>query len=208
MHKTDPVAPSANRAGTERRALIVAARKRGLSMSRIAVAIGVSRQNVQQHLWREAAATGDKSLLDQRRRKYGVKRVLGTCAQCGRGLATKPWAWRKNPQGRRFCSSACCVTAQTTVLDDTLERVIEMRRSGVSWKQAAKMTGVSYQSVQKRIWQYLHKRGLLTPDAVSAIWMTGEQRRPPAWQHLIRKTGCKIQRAPTARANGNLAPTE
>jgi hypothetical protein len=71
------------------------------------------------------------------------------------------------------------------------KRAMEMRVAGQTWKNTAKLLGHPTQSLQRRIWDFLHGNGILTRQLVVRIWRPSGSlhRKTSSWQWLIGITG-------------------
>lgn len=168
---------------------IVAARKRGWTVHMIAAAANVSKQAIQQRL----KTCADSSLLEKRFSKKDQSRgkTALTCATCGKVI------WQGHRDKEKFCSRRCSSTYRRKRSEKEVLQTIEFRRGGHSWTSIEHKLGYSMQTLQRRIWHHLHRKGLLTRSVVWGIWAPGARwrDRSPSWKWLERRTGILLRSA-------------
>ena len=171
---------------SERTEVMVAAYRRGIPITKIAEALGVSYQAVGNVLKRVGA--------EKRKRRYPqpsreVPRFAMNCRQCG----TVWWGSDYELRHERafYCSAKCHHIAASLVSDDDIMKVVEMRQSGMSWKIISKKLGITTQALQKRLWVLLARNGNLVPSVVYPIWgpLASEFRKKAKWNWLENSTG-------------------
>jgi len=188
MEKFEPV--------SERDALLIAARRRGMTMSEIGVEFGVSTQRVQQILSRH----GESGEGVERRRVV----TSATCAACGKEFGVKPADLRvrlkRSPTGRVYCGQRCALSSRAQLISSTgsqrklkgadVLRAIELRTGGMTWKAIGQLFAAGPQAVQRAIWVHLAETGRLTETVVLTMWPPHRDRR--GFGMVERRTRLKV----------------
>jgi hypothetical protein len=167
-----------------RDAMIVAARRRGITLRDIGARLGLTHERVRQIL-----VAHDTPAIARRSRGRPATRVAVVCAACGKA------SWRRRSEvaaGPMYCSRACVIAARLKVTD--VQAVLALRAEGLSWAAAARRLGASVQSVQIAVWHHLAATGQLTTDVVEPLWRT--RRQPPKWRWLEESTGHLLTAVP------------
>lgn len=166
--------------------VIAAARRRGMSLRKIAKGLNISPQAVDQQLRRRERLRGPiKAAVERQRHTYG--HVARKCRRC----RLVYWVSKNEPANKKYCSFECFL-ADNRVMDAAgVRSAIGMRQTGMTWTQIGRCYGVPFQTVQKSIWLFLARGGLLTHRMVDAIWQptNSEQRNRGRWGWLERSTG-------------------
>jgi len=191
----------ADRQPSPRALVILAASRRGISTPMIAVALGISSQAVSQTLRKFGAAT---KVARYRFHDLNGPQHPKQCPVCKK----TSWVpqWRKDDVW--FCSVACSHSPWKVLSDNGVRSAIDQRIAGTTWRIIAKRSGVSAQTVQTRIWRYLHNSGQLNATVVEPIWRrtTSEHRREASWAWLENNTGLKLRA--TARTRFHASDAE
>ena len=162
--------------------VIVAARRRGVSLRVLAAQSCCSAQAVSSRIKNYERRTGEQIVVHAPPPHRG--RVASICEQCGKT------SWRSPHLVTRFCSVRCYHAWTHAQINDEVIRAIEMRQSGVTWTHIAKLAKVSQQSVQRRIWFHLRGSGQLTRSTVNRIWTPKTLfAQAPSWRWLANKFG-------------------
>jgi hypothetical protein len=175
MKKVGPV--------SERDALLIAARRRGLTMPEIGAEFGITTQRVQQILSRH----GESGERVERRRVL----TSATCAACGKEFGVKPADLRmrlkRSPTGRVYCGQRCALSGRAQLISSTgsqrklkgadVLRAIELRTGGMTWKAVGQLFAAGPQAVQRAIWVHLAETGRLTETVVLTMWPPHRDRR-------------------------------
>jgi len=152
--------------------VVTAAYRRGISITQIARATGLSHQRIDQKL---AKIPRNKAHVH----KSSAVRTLTACVVCGAVIEDQVSyaAIRKG-----YCSSKCWGFAKRCLSDVKIVWAIEQRIcSGETWTSLQNALKHPMQVIQGRICQHLHERDLLYENVLALIW------RPAA--HLQRKFG-------------------
>jgi hypothetical protein len=166
---------------SSRTAVFVVARRRGWSTAKIGLAIGISSQAVCQRLDRYQRYFG--RIETERKSHFKGKRPLKVlvsrvCRFCG----SEGWPSSLDKDKKYYCSAEC-FRASYQMDDSVPVQAMEMRQSGASWKHIAKISGFSYQSIQRKIWLHLAAHGMLTSKVIGHYWYPQGLRRhsPTTW---------------------------
>lgn len=149
----------------------------------IAAAAGVSKQAISTRLSRGGAPD-----IPKRTRRPSASKTAFRCQECGKII------WHGLDFNKeKFCSTRCSGEARREISDDLILQAIELRKSNNSWAFVSKSLRFTPQGLQRRIWLYLHRNGLLTRAAVIGIWAPGARWRDrlPSWKWLERTTGIR-----------------
>lgn len=166
--------------------VIAAARRRGISDSEIAAALGASRQRVAQIIKNYERRSGCALPLSAGyHRELGAKSLF-ICANCG----SSNWLGKKFlSRGRGFCSVQCRGLFDREMSANEIKVCIDSRVNGATWKGLSQMVGRDYQVIQASIWRYLYEGGRLTTDNLEKIWRAPGHSPRANWQWLIANTG-------------------
>jgi hypothetical protein len=170
---------------TPRERVIVSALERGIGQARIAAGLGVSTSTVHGLMRRAEKKTGPLEREKAKPHNCGRRATIRDrlCEHCGKGFI---WARDSGPLRRgRYCSSACSEAAQTKI--DPV-RSIEARKAGQTWTGIALSYNATASAVQRSVWLYLRRNGLLIEDTVAAIF------RPAPGLHAKSYTTAALRR--------------
>lgn len=164
--------------------LAIEARRRGVPLRLIAASLGVSFQAVADKIKRFEARTGEKIIVGLLPAKHTPRPVsFAICQHCKKSFQT---------DGRRiFCTRKCATDATRLLPEAIVKRAISMRESGQTWTHISNLLGWPIQSLQQRIWMYLHERGLLAEPLISRLWSPSSSlfRKSSSWKWLENKSG-------------------
>lgn len=169
---------------------IMAARRRGLSLAKIALGLGVSTARVEQIVRRYERRNGPVLANTKIRREQSrAPRAAWRCRHCG----AVSWGTGVQAGERIYCDHICYGDAQKKLSPSDIQSALDMRASAQTWTGISKVLGTSIQAVQLRIWYHLHQQGLLSRDLVSRIWdpAPGLFCKRGRWNWLIGTTGLK-----------------
>jgi hypothetical protein len=162
---------------------LITAYRRGWNQTQIAFAAGVSHQAVQQRILKYERKFGPVERGQEKIRPH--KKIFWSCDYCGKSMLTKIKL--------EFCSKKCAAARRREISDEKIKRSIALRGEGKSWRSVSRITGFPVQSIQKRIWIYLHLSGQLNDETASIIWNRPGRGyplgRPPSWRWLEKSTG-------------------
>lgn len=160
---------------------IMAARKRGWTLTMIAAAAGVSHQAISLRL---------RHLPKNRIHRKDMRnpRTPRVCCWCRKITWQSKTNWNE-----KFCSRKCMGEHDRKISNEMILTAIELRRGGHSWNSIAKKLQFPVQSIQQRIWYYLHNQGLLNVSVLWGIWVTPStyRDRSPSWNWLEKNTGLR-----------------
>lgn len=164
--------------------IIVAARRRGISLRVLASQLGCSPQAVSARVKNFERRSGQKISIQALPPHRG--RVASICERCGR---TKWWCAPHMVQ--RFCSRRCYHDSSRRLSHEELLRAIEARQSGCTWTHVGKLFDMDVQPIQGRIYRYLRDAGLLTRSNLNRIWQPATHlfHRTPSWRWLAERYG-------------------
>lgn len=170
--------------------MIVAARMRGISVTRIAQGFGISHQAI-------------CSLVEKRRPQ--IEAILGEPfdyrakmpCKLGKYIRTCEWCGKTEVinvgkvASQSFCSVRCAQGGRRRVSDNDVLGAIEMRQEGYLWREISRVIGHPMQTIQKNIWMYLVRNGRLNLWEVRSIWKPAALDRllPCGWLWLENSTG-------------------
>jgi hypothetical protein len=151
---------------TERNAAIIKMRLGGASYQEIGDSLSVSRQRVQQLLWRlekqgKCPPLGGRSL-----RVHGASGV-GWCEECGAAFKRRPCIERV------YCSLNCFGSARTKW--ERAEAVVRARFSGEKWNTIKKRMGVDLPALHKSAFMWCRKKNITDISVLRQIWPWGSK---------------------------------
>lgn len=166
--------------------VLIAAYRRGWTMTQIAFAAGVTHQAISLRIGLYQRRHGIIERIERPPPSRGVK-ILWHCANCG----APEWSLRIRLESGElhFCSKRCQANFARQISDEQVEEAILLRWEGNTWTHVAKLIGYPMQSIQMRIWKYLYATGQLTRSTVTSIWIGKHQSPSPSWKWLELATG-------------------
>lgn len=166
-------------------AVLCAAYDRGISTTKIARCLGVTRERIRQRLQRQGRETAVDCEKGERSRRRTLPRsgLKIFCRVCG-------IEFERNWGGEGFCSHKCLGLHTRVLTREDILSAIEMRQSGSTWTGISRIFKTPIQTIQKNIWHLLNEDGRLTTQVVWGIWRPpAGVKTPPAWRWLIKQTG-------------------
>lgn len=155
---------------------VAAAKRRGISLSRIGLALGgvyharVSEIISKFEMYHGRCRVPAKSRIS---RGEGTKQVF-TCAFCG----AMEWQW-SSKKHEVFCSSRCRNLSERALTREEVYQAINMRHRGETWRSVALLFRRNYQLIQVSIWRTLYEDGQLTRDTLNDIWLPTSAPKTP-----------------------------
>lgn len=172
---------------SERVYLIANARRRGIGISLIARAIGISHQAVDQFITKYEIHREFVSVPVTHRSKLGPSNRIAKCARCGEIMFQS-----LSDRITQFCSRKCNGINSRLLNKKEIVWAIDQRRLNTStWTGIARILGTDVQLVQRSIWISLYEDGLLTHSNVASIWRPAVSLmvKRGQWNWLIDSTG-------------------
>lgn len=162
-------------------ALYAAAKRRGWSLDRIALAAGVTDSRVGQRINRYEAKHG--KIPYARQPGHCGPRYPWKCSYCGKVHWTSESRATSSPYTTRYCNQICAQLGRSKITKAILEEAITMRWQGRPWFSVARKFQFTLQGIQSALWKYLYVSDSLNMEIVRSIWADGR------WTWLERTTG-------------------